>query len=83
MLMTEELLYEYIQLMLLSEKKRVTVDNMKRAYKSGKKGRGTKKSIRSMAREINKCADPENRPASCYEYWDADKEYDSAKGKKK
>jgi hypothetical protein len=81
MILTEELLYEYIHMMLLVEKKRVTSRNLKAAYKSGKKGRGTKKSIRSMAREINKCADPENRPASCYEYWDADKEYDRAKGK--
>jgi len=36
-----------------------------------------------MAREINKCADPNNRPASCYDYWDADKQYDKAKKKKK
>ena len=50
--------------------------------KSGKKGKGTKESIKSMAREINKCADPDNRPASCYDYWDADKKYDKAKGNK-
>jgi len=83
MQLTEALLYEYIQLMLLSEKKKVTPGNLKTAYKSGKKGKGTRKSIKSMAREINKCADPNNRPASCYEYWDSDKEYDKAKGKKK
>ena len=82
MQLTEQLLYEYIQLMLL-ETKKVTPATLKPAYKSGKKGKGTRKSIKSMAREINKCADPDNRPASCYEYWDADKEYDKAKGKKK
>ena len=83
MQLNEQLLYEYIQLMLLETKKKVTPATLKPAYKSGKKGKGTRKSIKSMAREINKCADPDNRPASCYEYWAADKEYDKAKGKKK
>ncbi len=31
-----------------------------------------------MAREINKCSDPKNRPKSCYDYWDADKKHDKA-----
>lgn len=83
MQLNEMLLYEYIQLLLIEAKKKVTPTNLKPAYKSGKKGKGTRKSIKSMAREINKCADPDNRPASCYEYWDADKQYDKAKGKKK
>jgi hypothetical protein len=76
-----KLLKEYIE-SILSEKK-VTSKTLKSAYKSGKKGKGTKRSIASMAREINKCADPNNRPASCYDYWDADKQYDKAKKKKK
>lgn len=74
----ENLLREYIEYLL---EKKVTSKTLKPSYKSGKKGRGTKKSIASMAREINKCADPNNRPKSCYDYWDADKEYDKAKGK--
>lgn len=40
--------------------------------------RGTRKSNKSMEREINKCA-KEPRPKSCYDYWDADKKYDKAK----
>ena len=43
---------------------------------------GTRKSNKSMEREINKCKGP-NPPKSCYDYWSADKEYDKAKGKKK
>lgn len=39
---------------------------------------GTRKSNKSMAREINKCA-KEPRPKSCYDYWSADKQYDKAK----
>ena len=38
---------------------------------------GTRKSNKSMAREINKCA-KEPRPKSCYDYWSADKQYDKA-----
>jgi len=82
MQLAEALLHEYIQLMIIEEKKKVTPRNLKPSYKSGKKGKGTKASIKSMAREINKCADPDNRPASCYDYWDADKKYDKAKGNK-
>jgi hypothetical protein len=40
--------------------------------------KGTRKSNKSMKREINKCA-KEPRPKSCYDYWDADKKYDKAK----
>jgi len=40
--------------------------------------KGTRKSNKSMKREINKCA-KEPRPKSCYDYWDADKKYDQAK----
>ena len=77
----ETLLKEYIENILIEKK--VTSKTLKPAYKSGKKGRGTKRSIASMTREVNKCADPKNRPASCYDYWDADKQYDKAKKKKK
>lgn len=77
--MNEELLKEYIQYLLddLHEKKKVTAKTLPKAY-----AKGTKKSNASMAREINKCAGP-NPPKSCYDYWDADKQYDKAKGKKK
>jgi hypothetical protein len=40
--------------------------------------KGTRKSNKSMEREINKCA-KEPRPESCYDYWDADKKYDKSK----
>ncbi len=75
------LLKEYIENILIEKK--VKSKTLKAAYKSGKEGKGTKRSIASMAREINKCADPKNRPKSCYDYWDADKQYDKAKKKKK
>jgi len=77
--MNEELLKEYIQYLLddLHEKKKVTAKTLPKAY-----AKGTKRSNASMAREINKCAGP-NPPKSCYDYWDADKQYDKAKGKKK
>ena len=39
--------------------------------------KGTRKSNKSMEREINKCA-KKPRPKSCYDYWDADKKYDKA-----
>lgn len=74
--MNYNLLIEYIDL-LLEKKKKVTVKNMPKAY-----GKGTKASNKSMAREINKCANPKNRPKSCYDYWDADKKYDKSKKKK-
>lgn len=79
--MNNELLKEYIINSLkeiLEEKKKTTVKNLPKAYKKG----GTKASNKSMAREINKCADPKNRPKSCYDYWDADKKYDKSKKKK-
>ena len=77
--MNEELLIEYIQYLLddLHEKKKVTAKTLPKAY-----AKGTKRSYASMAREINKCSGP-NPPKSCYDYWDADKQYDKAKGKKK
>jgi len=77
--MNEELLKEYIYYLLddLHEKKKVTAKTLPKAY-----AKGTKRSNASMAREINKCAGP-NPPKSCYDYWDADKQYDKAKGKKK
>ncbi len=77
--MNEELLKEYIQYLLddLHEKKKVTAKTLPKAY-----AKGTKRSNASMAREINKCSGP-NPPKSCYDYWDADKQYDKAKGKKK
>jgi hypothetical protein len=77
--MNEELLIEYIQYLLddLHEKKKVTAKTLPKAY-----AKGTKRSNASMAREINKCSGP-NPPKSCYDYWDADKQYDKAKGKKK
>ena len=40
--------------------------------------KGTRKSNKSMEREINKCAKTP-RPKSCYDYWDADKKYDKSK----
>lgn len=40
--------------------------------------KGTRKSNKSMEREINKCA-KNPRPKSCYDYWDADKKYDKSK----
>lgn len=43
--------------------------------------KGTRKSNKEMAREINKCA-KEPRPKSCYEDWDADKTYRKSKKKK-
>jgi len=39
--------------------------------------KGTRKSNKSMEREINKCA-KKPRPKSCYDYWDADKKYDKS-----
>lgn len=39
--------------------------------------KGTRKSNKSMEREIKKCA-KEPRPESCYDYWSADKQYDKA-----
>ena len=39
---------------------------------------GTRKSNKSMEREINKCA-KKPRPKSCYKYWSADKQYDKSK----
>jgi len=83
--MNEELLIEYIQYLLddylheskKRKKRKVTAKTLPKAY-----AKGTKKSNASMAREINKCAGP-NPPKSCYDYWDADKQYDKAKGKKK
>jgi len=39
--------------------------------------KGTRKSNKSMEREINKCAKTP-RPKSCYDYWDADKKYDKS-----
>lgn len=56
----------------LSEKKKKRPGNPD--YYKG----GTRKSNKSMAREINKCA-KEPRPKSCYDYWSADKQYDKAK----
>jgi len=86
--MNEELLIEYIQYLLddylheskkrkKRKKRKVTAKSLPKAY-----AKGTKRSNASMAREINKCAGP-NPPKSCYDYWDADKKYDKAKGKKK
>ena len=40
--------------------------------------KGTRKSNKSMEKEINKCA-KEPRPKSCYDYWTADKQYDKNK----
>ena len=42
--------------------------------------KGTRKSNKSMEREINKCA-KKPRPKSCYKYWSADKQYDKSKKK--
>jgi hypothetical protein len=89
--MNEELLIEYIQYLLNDylheskkskkrkkrKKRNMTAKDLPSAY-----AKGTKRSNASMAREINKCAGP-NPPKSCYDYWDADKQYDKAKGKKK
>lgn len=41
--------------------------------------KGTRKSNKEMRREIEKCKDPENRPASCYDEWSADKTYKKSK----
>lgn len=78
--MNEELLFEYIQEIILSEKK-------KRPGNKNYYG-GTKISDNKMSKEIKKC-DPKGkpegweRPQSCYDYWSADKIYDkSRKGKK-
>lgn len=75
--MNEDLLRQFIHetIFLLEKKKK----------RPGNPGyyKGTRKSNKSMAREINKCS-KKPRPKSCYDYWDADKQYDkSKKGKKK
>ena len=73
------ILEEFIKEVLLDEAKK-----KKKKKRPGNKDyyKGTRKSNKSMAREINKCKGP-NPPKSCYDYWSADKEYDKAKGKKK
>lgn len=78
--MNEKLLFEYVQEIILSEKK-------KRPGNKNYYG-GTRKSNKQMSKEIKKC-DPKGkpdgweRPQSCYDYWSADKTYDkSIKAKK-
>lgn len=71
------LLEEFIKEALLDEAKKKKRPGNKNYYK------GTKKSNKQMAYEIEKCKGP-NPPKSCYDYWSADKSYDkSKKGKKK
>jgi hypothetical protein len=66
------------------EVKEIDLSEAKKKKKKKKKKvnpaylKGTRKSNKSMRREINKCA-KEPRPKSCYDYWDADKKYDKAK----
>lgn len=89
------LLEEFIREALLDEAKKKSKKKRPTKKRSAKKTSqkkkrpgnknyytGTRKSNKSMAREINKCSGP-NPPKSCYDYWSADKEYDKAKGKKK
>ena len=73
-----ELLYEFIKEVILLEKKK----KKKKPKKNPDYFKGTKKSNKSMSKEIEKCKGPD-RPKSCYKYWSADKEYDEFKGKSK
>ena len=75
------ILEEFIKEVLLDEAKK---KKKKKKKRPGNKNyyKGTRKSNKSMAREIDKCKGP-NPPKSCYDYWSSDKEYDKAKGKKK
>lgn len=77
------ILEEFIKEVLLDEAKKKKKKKKKKKRPGNKNYyKGTRKSNKSMAREINKCKGP-NPPKSCYDYWSADKEYDKAKGKKK
>lgn len=82
------LLREFIKEALLDEAKKKRKNKRKKKRKNKRPGnknyyKGTRKSNKKMAYEIEKCKGP-NPPKSCYDYWSADKEYDkSKKGKKK
>jgi hypothetical protein len=64
----------------IKEKYPELFEGRKRRKKPGNPGyyKGTRKSNKSMEREINKCA-KKPRPKSCYDYWSADKQYDKSK----
>lgn len=83
LLMIEDFIKEVLLDEAKKNKKRKKKKIKSKKKKPGNKNyyKGTRKSNKSMEREINKCSGP-NPPKSCYDYWNADKEYDKAKGKK-
>jgi len=75
-----DLFIENLYRELVSEKKKKEKPGKTDYYINNKTNKT--KSNKEMEREINKCA-KEPRPKSCYDYWEADKEYDKKHKKKK
>lgn len=78
-----DLLEQFIVASLIDEAKKKKKKKKKKRPGNKNYYKGTKKSNKQMAYEIEKCKGP-NPPKSCYDYWSADKTYDtSKKGKSK